>query len=528
MADGRGRSAQEREAARLERERQRALREGRPWPDGEAEGGAGRRFQRFRPAPGDNWEPRAPHDGEVAVPGDDGLGPDEEPLDHADEDLLGPHAEPLDHHEDLLDAHTAPVEHDEDLFDAHTAPVEHDEDLFDAHKAPLDPQDDGLAPPIDEKSREVAAGTRRVSRLEHPPQPRTTTGKDRLRIAQRGGSRHKHSRIGRIASLIALVLGAALIWFLVELFQPFHGSPHGKITVTIPAHSTSSQIGKLLARDGVISSSFFFELRATLDGQRSDLRAGTYHLQLGMAYSRVLSVLTTPPPAAKVTELTISEGQTRAAVDKLLRSQHVRGSYLAATRSSKLLDPRRYGARRRPGSLEGFLFPSTYQLIDPVQISALVADQLKTFSQRFATVDLRYARRQHLTPYDVLIIASLIESETPTSHDRPLVSSVIYNRLADGMPLQLDSTTRYATGNLHGALTVSELNSGSPYNTRVHKGLPPTPIDSPGMASIQAAAHPARTNYLYFFAKPCSTGSVFASNYNQFLALGRRYAAKRC
>ena len=469
MADGHGRTAHEREAARLERERQRALRDGRP-------------------------------------------------LDSDDGGLVGRRQEPL-YSED-----------DQDVPDLHERPLysEDDEHLADLDQEQLDPRDDASVPALDDEPLEVAAGTRRVSRLERPSEPRTRTRSARLRVGQQAGPRRKHSRIGRIVSLIALVLGAAVIWFLVALFQPFPGSPHGKITVTIPARYTSGQIGKLLANDGVISSSFFFELRATLDGERGDMRAGTYHLQLGMTYSRVLAILTTPPPAAKVTELTISEGQTRAAVDRLLRSQHIRGSYLAATRASKLLNPLRYGARRRPSSLEGFLFPSTYQLIDPVKLSALVADQLNTFRQRFATVNLGYVRRRHLTAYDVLIIASLIESETPTPHDRPLVSSVIYNRLGDGMPLQLDSTTRYATGNLHGALTVSELKSPSPYNTRVHTGLPPTPIDSPGMASIQAAAHPARTSYLYFFAKPCSSGSVFASNYNRFLALGRRYATKRC
>jgi UPF0755 protein len=480
MTDGGGRTAREREAARLERERQRALREGRLDPEDE-----------------------------------DGFALADEPLDPDDDDLLELDEEPADGDQDPLHPRGESLEEDHDH-------------RRDPRLAPLDAQDDVLGPRTGSAPMEVAAGTRRVSRLDRSSGPRRTGRAGRLRVANRDGAPRRHSWIGRIVSLIALVLGGALIWFLVSLFQPFAGSPHGRITVTIPARYTSGQIGKLLASDGVISSSFFFELRATLDGERSGMRAGTYHLQLGMTYSKVLSVLTTPPPAAKVTELTISEGQTRAAVDKLLRSQHVRGSYLAATRRSKLLDPRRYGARRSPLSLEGFLFPSTYQLLDPVRISALVADQLTTFRKRFATVNLAHARRRHLTPYDVLIIASLIESETPTAHDRPLVSSVIYNRLADGMPLQLDSTTRYATGNLHGALTVSELNSRSPYNTRVHTGLPPTPIDSPGMPSIQAAAHPANTRYLYFFAKPCSQGSVFSSNYNRFLALGRRYAKKRC
>jgi UPF0755 protein len=375
---------------------------------------------------------------------------------------------------------------------------------------------------------EVPAGTRRVSRLAHPRQPRGRTPSPARQPRGQDGARSRHSRAGRIASLIALLLAAAAIWFLGELFQPFGTSPHGRVTVTVPAHVSSSQVGDLLARDGVVSSSFFFELRATLAGERGSLLPGIYHLQLGMSYGDVLSRLTTPPPAAKVTELTITEGRSRRAVNALLRAQHVRGSYLAATRHSPLLDPRRYGAPRATSSLEGFLFPATYQLVDPIRISALVADQLTTFRRRFATVNLSYPRRRHLTPYDVLIIASLIESETPTAHDRPLVSSVIYNRLADGMPLQLDSTTRYATGNLTGPLTVPQLNSSSPYNTRVHKGLPPTPINSPGMASIEAAAHPAHTSYLYFFAKPCSRGSVFASNYAQFLAQGRRYSSGRC
>jgi uncharacterized YceG family protein len=298
--------------------------------------------------------------------------------------------------------------------------------------------------------------------------------------------------------------------------------------VTIPTHSSSSQIGDQLAREGVISSSFFFGVRATLDGDRSDLRSGVYHFQLGMSYGAVLKALTTVPPAAKVSEITITEGRRRKQVDQLLRAQHVQGSYLAATRTTKLLNLRAYGLRHKPPSLEGFLFPDTYQLVQPVRVQRLVDAQVQTFKKEFAKVDLSYARRHHLTPYDVLIIASLIEGETPTVHDRPLVSSVIYNRLADGMMLQLDATTQYATGNFTRPLTVSQLHSHSPYNTRTHLGLPPTPIGNPGMASIQAAAHPAHTKYLFFFAKPCQRGSVFATNYSQFLNLGAKYQHRHC
>ncbi len=340
--------------------------------------------------------------------------------------------------------------------------------------------------------------------------------------------RRKHSWIGRIFALLVLVLAAAVIWFLVQLFQPFHGSPHGSVTVTVPAHSNARQIGDELAKDGVVSSGFFFELRATLAGQRSDLRAGTYHLQLGMSYGAVLKVLTTAPPAAKTTNITVTEGRTRAQINALLRSQGIKGSYFAATRHSPLINFAAYGAPRHTPDLEGFLFPDTYQLVEPISIQKLVTDQLMTFRQQFGHVNLGYARSKHLTPYDVLIIASMVQAEAATAHDEPLIASVIYNRLRLGMPLQIDATTRYATGNYTKPLTQSQLNSRSPYNTRVHKGLPPTPIDNPGLAAIQAAAHPAQTNFLYFVAKVCGNGaSVFESNYNQFQADVAKYQQAR-
>lgn len=378
-------------------------------------------------------------------------------------------------------------------------------------------------------SRERTAKEREEARLERDGR-RVARGPVPPRRAPRRDSRApvSHSRAGRVLSLVALLLGVALIWFLVELLQPFHGRGHGNVTVTIPAHSGSSQVGDLLERDGVISSSFFFQLRATLGGDRSHLRAGTYQLQRDMSYGGVLRILTTPPPPVKVTDLTIVEGRTRRQIDALLRAQGVSGSYLAATRRSPLLDPRSYGAPAGVPSLEGFLFPSTYLLREPPTIQALVADQLQTFRQRFATVDLRPTSRKHLTPYQVLIVASMVEAEAQTARDRPLIASVIYNRLAAGMPLQIDATTRYATDNYTQPLTVAQLNSPSPYNTRLHKGLPPTPIDNPGMASIQAAAHPASTNYLYFVVKPCGNGEhAFASTYSQFQAAVQRYQIAR-
>ncbi len=378
---------------------------------------------------------------------------------------------------------------------------------------------------------EAPAGTRRVSHRDsgrqsrHTPRLRRGGGGRRPNVAQTQGGR---SWRGRVGALVALVVAAGLIWFAVQLFQPLHGSSHGHITVIVPAKATSSQIGDLLARDGVIDSSLFFQLRATLAGERSDLRSGVYHLQLGMTYGAVLTALTKAPPAAKVSTLTITEGRTRQYVASRLKAQHLGSSYLAVTRRSPLINWRAYGLRHTPPTLEGVLFPDTYQLVDPVRVSMLVKDQITAFKTNFAHVDLSYARRKHLTPYDVVTIASMVEAEAADARDRPLVASVVYNRLAAGMMLQFDSTTRYATGNYSGPITVSQLHSRSRWNTHTHLGLPPTPIDSPGLAALQAAAHPANTNDLFFFARRCGRGTDFTATYSQFLSDAAQDQRRHC
>ncbi len=348
----------------------------------------------------------------------------------------------------------------------------------------------------------------------------------RPRRAPRKADGRLHAR--RIVALAVLLVAVAAVWFVFELFQPFHGSGHGSVLVTVPHDANASEIGDMLAREGVVSSGFFFELRATLAGDRGALVAGTFRMPLDTSYGDALRILTTPPPPRKVTYVTIIPGHSRVQVNALLHAQHVHGSYLAATRHSLLLDPAHYGAPRDTRSLEGFLFPDTYQLYQPISINALVDDQLSTFKHEFGAVNMRYARAHHLTPYDVLIIASLIQGEAATPHDLGLVSSVIYNRLAQGIDLGLDATTRYATGNYTSPLTVSEINSSSPWNTRNHAGLPPTPINSPALAAIQAAAHPPHTNYLYFVVKPCGNGEMtFTASYSQFLADSNAYQAAR-
>ncbi|HEY6461296.1 MAG TPA: endolytic transglycosylase MltG [Polyangiaceae bacterium] len=237
------------------------------------------------------------------------------------------------------------------------------------------------------------------------------------------------------------------------------------------------------------------------------------------------------PPTTTIRQLhqfrvVFPEGFTRAqmaervqAVAKIAhRERHVRPklsakTYLAAT------GPRRipgFGTAKLP--LEGFLFPSTYDFDRKTTSAALVSAQLAAFESTWGNVDLAYAQSKNLTPYDVLKIASIVEREAVVPSERKLVAAVIYNRLRDRMPLGMDSTIRYG---LHvpgtKSLLQSELDSNNPYNTRKFLGLPPTPIANPGLASIEAAAHPAHVDYLYFVRKPDHLHHYFTSNYNDFV-----------
>ena len=315
-------------------------------------------------------------------------------------------------------------------------------------------------------------------------------------------------------------------WFLFSLFQPFKGDGEGDVRVQIPTGASVSQIGDILEENDVISSAFFFRARVTLGGSRGDLKPGSYKLAHDMSYSAAIDALSEGPPKDIVT-ITIPEGRSRAEVAPIAEDVGLEGSYERASVSSPAINLREYKASSAE-SLEGFLFPATYELKRGASAEDLVAKQLTAFDEQFAKVDLRAAKDKNLTPYDVLIIASMVEREAGVAEDRPLIASVIYNRLRAGMPLGIDATIRFATGNWTEPLKQSELALASPYNTRTNSGLPPGPIGNPGLDSIEAAAHPAKTDYLFFVVKPCGEGEhEFTETDAEFQEAVDRYNAER-
>ncbi len=380
------------------------------------------------------------------------------------------------------------------------------------------------------------AAARRPSAAEPPgsdppPPPPRRPAPDAGAAARRFGggiSRRLRGPGGgmRWPAIAALVAALAVVWFLWALFQPFHGKGHGKVVVSVPKGASAGAVGDILDQRGVVSSSTLFQIRAKLAGKSGSIQPGAYTLAKDMSYGAALTALTKSPEVRQIT-VTIPEGLARPQVAPLVEQAGVNGDYEAASRSSPLLDPKHYGAKSAD-SLEGFLFPATYELKPGATANQLVSKQLRAFKQQIATVPMRYARSKNLTVYDVLTIASMVEREVMVAKERPLVAAVIYNRLRKGMPLGIDATTRFATGNYTQPLTESELGSNSPYNTRKFSGLPPGPIGNPGLASLRAAANPARVPYLFYVVKPGTCGEhTFATTDAEFQRAVDSYNAAR-
>ena len=232
-----------------------------------------------------------------------------------------------------------------------------------------------------------------------------------------------------------------------------------------------------------------------------------------------------PPKERKTISVTIPEGYSRDQMAAVAKEAGLEGDYMKATESFKGFDPSKYGAED-PQNLEGFLFPATYEIYKNGTVDDLVQKQLEAFEQNIAQVDLSYAKSKQLNTYDVVKIASMIEREVQVPEERGNVSSVIYNRLAAGQPLGIDATIRFEDSNYDEQLLESRLAEDTPYNTRTNTGLPPGPIGSPGADSLDAAANPADTDYLFFVVKPGTCGEhVFTETEEEFFAAEDEYQA---
>lgn len=330
-------------------------------------------------------------------------------------------------------------------------------------------------------------------------------------------TRSRALRILLVIFLVMILLLAGAFGFYV--WATGASGPSTPVRVTIPEGATTVEMAELLKEAGVIRSALMFRMMLRVRGIASEVQAGDYELTTNMGLSEALDVLEAGPVIEDLPlSVTIPEG---------LRIEEVAG------RVAQELGVRRRGFIRQAQSgeyalppylpedaesVEGFMFPKTYDFPEDVSAGAVIERLLQQFETEVSGVDWGRAERLGLTEYDTVVLASLIEREARVDKDRRKISAVIHNRLERGMALEIDATVQYALPRHKERLTFDDLEYESPYNTYLHTGLPPGPIASPGLASIEAALNPADGDWLFYVLIDPETGEhAFAETYEEFL-----------
>lgn len=322
-----------------------------------------------------------------------------------------------------------------------------------------------------------------------------------------------------IALGVAALVAVSVFWAVFVRSQT-DVAPGHEVRVTVPAGAGTDAIGRILVREGVVSNRAMFSLRVRFGGAEGKLKAGVYDLVTGMGYRTAIDRLLEGPPVSYIS-LTIPEGfvveQVAKRVEKVLGIPEAEFLQLAKGGAASFAGEHPYLANAYKGSLEGYLFPKTYEVREGSDARAVIELMLDQFDTEISAVDLSKAAERGLTQEQVVVMASIIEREAQLDEERPLVASVMYNRLATGMLLEIDATIEYVLPGNRFRLRYSDLKLDSPYNTYRYKGLPPGPISNPGLASIKAAADPAKTNYLYYVLTGKDGSHTFTPDVESFL-----------
>jgi UPF0755 protein len=329
-----------------------------------------------------------------------------------------------------------------------------------------------------------------------------------------------------IGVLVLLVLAAGIAgwWLLLRAENP--AAPGAPVRIEVKKGSSAADIAEQLAKAGVVDNALMFRLRARDSKLSGRFKPGVYALATGMPYELVIEKLASGPDIVYF-EVTIPEGyratqvaariaaETGIPEDELVK--------LVTTGAPEFAAQHPYLAGAHGGSLEGFLFPKTYRIKKGSSATKVVEMMLDQFDEEIAQVDMAYAKSKNLTVTDVVIIASILERESQLSKEYPLVASVIYNRLHAKMRLQLDTTVFYLLPEGSRTFTKADLDRVTPYNTYRTAGLPAGPISNPGLETLQAAANPAQTKYLFHVLTSKDGSQTFTTNYADHLKAVAKY-----
>jgi UPF0755 protein len=345
------------------------------------------------------------------------------------------------------------------------------------------------------------------------------------------------SRLGRLGAIIAIVIvaGVAVVGGASYLGRQVGGAlgnsggsdgvdvePGLDVEVVIPTGASAQDIAAILAGQGVVASATQFEAAVRTAGAAGELKAGTYQLVTGMDSSDVLAALR-EGPLIDAFRVTIREGlRVTEMIEILAENTSLPEEDFVAALEDREVTTELVELPDSPGlqDWEGLLFPDTYEFSQSASAVEILQRMASTMEERVQSVDWSVLEEEGYDTYQGIIIASLVEAEVRVGDERPLVSSVIHNRLAEEMLLQIDATVLYALDTRSPEDFDAEVDS--PYNTYQVTGLPPTPIASPGLASLEAAANPADTDYLYYVLSSPDGSHTFSANLDDHNAAVRQ------
>ena len=330
-----------------------------------------------------------------------------------------------------------------------------------------------------------------------------------------------------LLALAAILLLSGAAAYLAYDYVMGDGVPQEPVEITIPAGATGQSVGRLLAEEGLIEHELFFRAAVRLDarnGGGGTIKYGPYRFHRGLSPLQLLHLLyegpnrpLSPEDLPPEQRITIPEGLTVAQMAGLFGEPD---TFLACVARPEL----RAQVHPSAPTLEGFLMPNTYHFFDGKPSEEQVVERMiDQFKKEYAALIAENPEAAERDMIEVVTIASLVEEEARADDERPLVASVIYNRLERGMPLQLDSTLQFALGKYGERLLHRDKEVESPYNTYKHAGLPPGPISNPGVASLRAALNPAESDYLFFVSNADGKTHTFSSSEREHIEAVRRY-----
>ncbi len=335
--------------------------------------------------------------------------------------------------------------------------------------------------------------------------------------------------ISAIVFFVPVLLIAAGLWWFFDELQPVNASDKSTVTVTVPPNSGVRAIADQLSDARLIRNKYTFIAAVALSGLGKDLKAGTFSLSPSMSATAIAREIVKRNAAPEVT-LTIPEGWTTAQIAAYLEQKGIgkKEDFISAagvSDSRTILPGRQYdflAGRPTAATLEGYLFPDTYRVFPDATAADVVKKMLDNFGTKVTPEVRATIEARGMTVFSVVTLASIVEREVRKDEDRAMVADIFLRRLAIGMPLESDATVNYVTGKNSLQPTISDTEIESPYNTYRNKGLPPGPINNPGLSSITAVINPRPNSYLYFLTD--SAGGVhYGTTYEQHLANKQLY-----